>query len=233
VVLAADNSGYAGQRYLLLEHVDGLPWRDVRARLDDRQLTVAHEQIANAVLSLQSISFSSFSELDRQGQPSGQRLVDALHRRVRLRVVGGRARDVCHQLLDRNAELFTDSQFPTLCHDDLHHNNLLFRKRRGLWELAGLLDWDKAWAGPAESDIARMEFWDDMTGPAFWRVYRAAVPAAEGYRERSSIHQLLWCLEYQDRSARHAADTAALARRLGVAGSDITDSHHLTLQESP
>ena len=231
-VLAADNTGYAGRRYLLLEHLDGVPWQQVRPQLDARQIATASEQIADAVLCLQTVSFPSFGELDRRARPAGVSLLDALRRRAQLRVVDGRARDAFLRLLDRNAQLFTGQQRPTLCHDDLHHGNLLFRDRGGRWELAALLDWDKAWAGPAESDLARMEFWDDMTGPAFWRVYRAAVPAADEYRERALIYQLLWCLEYADGSARHAADTAALARRLGLATSDLSDSHHLTFQES-
>lgn len=120
-------------------------------------------------------------------------------------------------MLDRNAGLFARPDPPTLCHDDLHHDDVLFRRRcDGGRELAGLLDWDEAWAGPAESDIARMAFWDDMTGPGFWSVYRAAVPARDGQPERSLIHQLLWCLEYDDGSPRHAADTAALRRELAV-----------------
>jgi aminoglycoside phosphotransferase (APT) family kinase protein len=231
-VLAADNTGHHGRRYLLLEHLDGVPWRQVRPTLDLGQVAAAEEQIAGAVVSLQSIGFDSFGELDGNAEPAGQNLLDALHARAELRMVGSRERDTFHSLLDRDAELFRGPQLPTLSHDDLHHGNLLFRERQGRWELAGLLDWDKAWAGPAESDIARMQFWDDMTGPGFWRVYRAAVPAAEGHRQRSLIYQLLWCLEYQSGSARHAADTATLARRLGVASSDIKDSHHLTLQES-
>jgi aminoglycoside phosphotransferase (APT) family kinase protein len=232
VVLAANNTGDAGRRYLLLEHVEGVPWRHLRSTLDPRQVAAAHQEIARAVLTLQSVELPSFGEIDHQGKPVGRTLLDALHSRAELRVVDIRAREVFHRLLDQNAELFTTPQSPTLCHDDLHHGNLLFRARSGHWELAGVLDWDKAWAGPAESDLARMEFWDDMTGPAFWRVYRAAVPAADRYRERSLIYQLLWCLEYQSGSARHAADTAALTRKLGVASSDIRDSHHLTLQES-
>jgi aminoglycoside phosphotransferase (APT) family kinase protein len=217
-VVAADYTGYAGWRYLLLEHVTGVPWQQVRPMLGPRQIAAAHEQIANAVLSLQSVSFDSFGELDQRGRPAGRGLLDALHRRAELRVQDSRAREAFHRLLDTNADLFTGAQSPTLCHDDLHHGNLLFRERQGHWELAGVLDWDKAWAGPAESDIARMEFWDDMTGPGFWRVYRTAVPADEEYRERASIYQLLWCLEYPSRSARHAADTAALRRRLGLTG---------------
>ena len=215
-VLAADNSGHAGRRYLLLEHVEGTSWQQVRPQLKPSQIAAAHRQMADAVLSVQSIGFGSFGELDRQGRPGSQGLLDALGHRAELRVVDSRARDSFHRMLDRNAALFTGPQVPTLCHDDLHHGNVLFRDRRGHWELAGLLDWDKAWAGPAESDIARMAFWDDMTGPEFWRVYRAAVPATDGQHERSLIYQLLWCLEYDDGSPRHAADTAALERRLGI-----------------
>jgi aminoglycoside phosphotransferase (APT) family kinase protein len=231
-VLAVDDIGQFGRRYLLLDHLEGVPWRQVRPTLEPRQVAAAHGQIAEAVLSMQSVGFGSFGELDGNGAPGGQNLLEALHARAELRLVGSRERDTFHSLLDRDAELFRGPQLPTLCHDDLHHGNLLFRDRRGRWELSGLLDWDKAWAGPAESDIARMQFWDDMTGPDFWRVYGAAVPAAEGHRQRSLIYQLLWCLEYPSGSARHAADTAALARRLGVASNDIKDSHHLTLQES-
>ena len=61
-----------------------------------------------------------------------------------------------------------------------------------------------------------MAYWDDMTGPGFWETYRVAVPAGPGEPERTAVYQLLWCLEYDDGSARHAADTATLARRLGV-----------------
>jgi aminoglycoside phosphotransferase (APT) family kinase protein len=104
-----------------------------------------------------------------------------------------------------------------LVHDDLHHANVVFTARAGDCVLTGVLDWDKAWAGPGESDVARMAFWDDMTGPAFWQTYRAARPTTPGERERMLVHQLLWCLEYDVRTSRHLADTAAVCDRLGVA----------------
>lgn len=119
------------------------------------------------------------------------------------------------RLLDREAGRFAGLTRSTLCHDDLHHGNVVFRPAGDSWRLAAVLDWDKSWAGPGESDVARMAFWDDMTGPAFWAVYRDAVPVADGEPGRAPIHQLLWCLEYDEGSARHAADTAALRRRLG------------------
>jgi len=215
-VLAVDESGRAGWRYLLREYLDGVPWRQVRPQLDVSQVEAAHQQIAAAVVSLQRVQFNSFGELDQAGRPQGLSLVDALHGRANLRIADPAARTRFHQLLDRDAGLFTDPQQPTLCHDDLHHDNVLFSRRGRVWELAGILDWDKAWAGPAESDLARMAFWDDMTGPGFWQVYRSAMPSTDGQARRSLIYQLLWCLEYADASARHAADTAALVCKLAT-----------------
>ena len=103
-----------------------------------------------------------------------------------------------------------------MCHDDLHHDNVLFRMSPDGWRLVALLDWDKAWAGPAESDVARMAFWDDMTGPGFWEVYRDVNETDDNAAQRARIYQLLWCLEYDDDSARHAADTTRLRRLLAV-----------------
>jgi hypothetical protein len=80
-----------------------------------------------------------------------------------------------------------------------------------------VLDWEKAWAGPDDSDLARMAFWDDMTGPGFWGAYRAAVPEDDGSARRALVHQLLWCLEYAVRTPRHQRDTAAVCAALGVA----------------
>jgi aminoglycoside phosphotransferase (APT) family kinase protein len=214
-VLAVDTSYRAGPwQYLLLEHVDGLEWRHVSSLLSDDEVRPAHRQIATALLAIQSVAFSSFGELDDRGDPVGDDLLSAVRHRAELRIEDEHARRSFNQLLDREAGLFVGGQVPRLCHDDLHHANLIFRASRGGWRLAGVLDWDKAWAGPGESDVARMAFWDDITGPGFWEVYRAAVPEVEGESQRRLVYQLLWCLEYDDTSARHRADTEALRREL-------------------
>jgi aminoglycoside phosphotransferase (APT) family kinase protein len=216
-VLAVDVSYRAGPwRYLMQEHVDGVEWRHIRPQLDDKQVAAAHRQTAEAVLAVQSVRFGSFGELNARGEPTGTNLLDGLRHRAELRIADMGRRELFFDLLERVADLFTSTEAPTLCHDDLHHANVIFQSDNGGWKLAGLLDWDKAWAGPAESDIARMAFWDDMTGPGFWQVYRAGVSAEEGQAERALVYQLLWCLEYDDDTPRHRADTAKLCRRLGV-----------------
>lgn len=216
-VLAADTSFRDGPwAYLLQEHVSGRQWREVRPLLDSEQVKAAHREIAAAVLAVQSVHFGSFGELDRSCKPAGTDAPDALRERARLRIARPGAYDLFLAVLEREVDLFEQEHAATLCHDDLHHANVVFRSDGGAWHLAALLDWDKAWAAPPESDIARMAFWDDMTGPGFWEVYRAAVPASPGAETRALIYQLLWCLEYDVESARHAADTSDLCRRLGV-----------------
>jgi Ser/Thr protein kinase RdoA (MazF antagonist) len=51
--------------------------------------------------------------------------------------------------------------------DDLHGHNILFQYDLGKWRLATILDFDKAWAGHAESDLARLEIWKGMASEAF------------------------------------------------------------------
>jgi aminoglycoside phosphotransferase (APT) family kinase protein len=216
-VLAVDTSYRAGPwQYLLQEHVPGREWRHVRPLLGDDQVQTAHRQIAEVVLAIQSVRFDGFGELDRQARSAGGTLLDGLRRRAELRIPRPDHREAFFDLLDREQDLFAEPGPATLSHDDLHHGNVVFAAERDGWRLAGILDWDKAWAGPAESDVARLAFWDDMTGPAFWATYRAATPATPGEPRRALVHQLLWCLEYDLGSARHAADTAALGHRLDV-----------------
>jgi aminoglycoside phosphotransferase (APT) family kinase protein len=216
-VLAVDTSYRNGPwSYLLQEHVDGVEWRRLRPHLAPEEVRAAHRDIATAVVAMQSLRFTSFGELNAAGQPAGEDLLSALHRRAQLRVADPGRRATFMDLLDRKSSLFANQMRSTLCHDDLQHTNLIFRAGRAGWQLAAVLDWDKAWAGPPESDIARMSFWDDMTGAGFWEVYEAAAPPAEGRSERALVYQLLWCLEYPVSTPRHRADTASVCRRLGV-----------------
>jgi aminoglycoside phosphotransferase (APT) family kinase protein len=203
-------------QYLLQQHVAGVPWRWLRPRLDSTQLGKAHRQIAAAVLAVQSVQMPSFGELDSRGLPAGTDLLSAVRQRAGLRILDRHRRVLFAEALDQRAELFADPGRPTLSHDDLHHENVLFHPASAGVRLVALLDWDKAWAGPAESDVARMALWDDMTGPDFWATYRAAVPYAEGADERAMLYQLLWCLEYDAPTARHRSDTLKLCQRLGL-----------------
>ena len=215
-VLAAGTAPAVGPwSYLLTEQLDGVEWRSLRPRLSEAGVRSAHRQIATAVLACQSIRFGSYGQLDRDGRPDDDDLGSALRLRARLRTAPSRIA-LAEEVLEREAGLFaTPTQAPTLTHDDLHHANLLFTMQGDSPRLAGILDWDKAWAGPPESDVARMAWWDDMTGPGFWEVYGDGARSDRQAR-RWLVHQLLWCLEYPVSSARHRCDTVDLCHRLGL-----------------
>ena len=214
-VLAAQRGADGSPAYLLHLHVDGVPWAQVHPTLGAADVRSVHRRFAEAVLALQGVPVTGFGELDAAARPEGVDVGAALRRRARLLIGDPRNRALVEALLDREADLLRDSR-PTLTHDDLHSGNVVLTGERGHWQLAGIIDWDKAWAGPAESDVARMAFWDGMSGPGFWEVYRAAVPADESWPRRALVHQLLWCLEYDVATERHRADTAAVARALGM-----------------
>jgi aminoglycoside phosphotransferase (APT) family kinase protein len=200
--------------YLVQRSVDGTPWRELRPRLGEDEVRSVHRRLAEVVLALQSVRPAGFGDLDAAGRPAGDDLRTALHRRTDRLVADPADRAEVHALLDREPDVL-DGAGATLCHDDLHAENVLLARGGGGWRVTAVLDWDKAWAGPAESDVARLAFWDGMTGPGFWQVYRAAVPEAPGWPRRALLHQLLWCLEYDVGTDRHRADTAAVRAALG------------------
>jgi aminoglycoside phosphotransferase (APT) family kinase protein len=85
---------------------------------------------------------------------------------------------------------------PTLCHEDLNPYNLVFEIRNGRPELTGVLDFESAWAGTSESDLARLELWRLSTGSALRAGYTEVATVADEYEARRPLLQLLWCLEY-------------------------------------
>jgi aminoglycoside phosphotransferase (APT) family kinase protein len=215
-LLAVDTTRWLrGWAYLLAEHVDGVPWRQEAAELDPERRKTVHRDLAASVLALQSVTLPAFGAL---GTASGSQpdLATAVRQRADQRVRDPRRRDLIGDLLERDAGAFVVRARPVLTHDDLHHGNVLVREQDARWTVVAVLDWDKAWAGPGEWDVARMAFWDDMTGRSFWETYRAARPLAPGEDHRRLIYQLIWCLEHEWPHERHRADTAALCHLLGV-----------------
>src|SRR5262249_39362179 len=120
-------------------------------------------------------------------------------------------------VLASRREFFEQVTQAVLCHDDLHHYNVLVRHDRGSWKLAGILDFDKAWSGHAETDLARLDFWDDMMGDGFRQGYAMPPVYEASYERRRPIYQLLWCLEYAVETPRHLADLRRVCQELDIA----------------
>jgi hypothetical protein len=204
-------------RYLIRAAVAGYEWASIRAHLSAKEFADAQTQIGDAVAQIHAISFSVFGELAANGQVQEyETYLPALCQRAANTIRSQRLRDLFQSVVNENADIFADVGKPALCHEDLHGHNLLFRKVQQGWQLATILDFDKAWAGCPETDLARMDLWARMTSAHFWQAYRVRHIVSELYEIRKPIYQLLWCLEYARLTEKHLADTNRLCQMLGV-----------------
>ncbi len=204
-------------RYFIKTHIPGQEWAAARRQMTGAELSDAYRQIGSAVAQLHMIHFPAFGELTADGSVQGDEPYPAaLQEHAQAIIRNARLRELFFSALERQRPLFLDVRGASLCHEDLHKHNILFRRDRGRWRLATILDFDKAWAGHHETDLARLELWRGMTRAEFWGPYEAICPIAPPYRERRALYQLLWCLEYARPTAEHLADTQRLCRELGL-----------------
>lgn len=217
-VLAVDTSCQAWPwRYFIKTYIPGQEWAAARRQMTGEELSDAYRQIGSAVAQLHTIHFPTFGELAANGDVQGdQPYPTALQAHARAIIRSARLRDLFCSALEQQQPLFLDVRGASLCHEDLHMHNILFRRDQGRWRLATILDFDKAWAGHHETDLARLELWHGMTSTEFWTTYKAICPIAPLYGERRALYQLLWCLEYARPTAEHLADTQRLCRELGL-----------------
>jgi aminoglycoside phosphotransferase (APT) family kinase protein len=217
-VIACDTTFQAWPwRYLILTYLPGTEWRLLRRRLPEAEKALAYREIGAAVGQLHSIEFPDFGLIDGNGQvsqsdPSG---LAALRKHAARIIPTPRLQEAFLAALEQHSTCFEQMPGAGLCHEDLHHSNILFTKRAEQWRLAAILDFDKAWAGPTESDLARLEIWRGMTSPDFWDSYRALRTVDDGYLQRRPIYQLLWCLEFARSTPDHLADTRRVCQELG------------------
>lgn len=204
-------------RYFIRRHVPGQEWAKVCKDLDTQELSDAYQQVGNAVAQLHTIRFPGFGEIASDGSvQAGNNCAAAIAERARLVIKNVRLCDLFLETLEQRAKLFADVGDASLCHEDLHRYNILFQQHQGRWRLATILDFDKAWAGHHESDLARLEFWRGMTSKEFWSAYSAIHPLDPLYQQRRLVYQFLWCLEFAKPSAEHLADTRRLCEELGI-----------------
>jgi aminoglycoside phosphotransferase (APT) family kinase protein len=202
---------------LLKTYIKGEEWRHVREWLDPDQQRHANEQIGAAVAQIHSIKFSAFGELNDAVAPTGsEAFLPSFRERAVRSIRNPRLLELFLKLVEDRVPLFANIENACLCHEDLHHRNLLFRRNREQWELATVLDFEKAWAGHHEIDLARLEFWDGMVGDGFCAAYHTIHQVDPLYKQRRPIYQLLWCFEYAAATSRHLADTQRLCLQLGL-----------------
>ena len=204
-------------RYLIRTALPGTEWAAVRSQMSAAEQASAYRQIGEAAAQLHQIGFPAFGEIDadcRVAQP-GASCLSALEQHAARILPNPRLLEAFLAALAKRARWFEQAQGASLCHEDLHGYNILFNQQAGQWHLSAILDFDKAWAGHAETDLARLEIWRGMTSPDFWAAYRALRPVEEGYLQRRPVYQLLWCLEYARTTRQHLADTRRVCQELG------------------
>ncbi|WP_449397185.1 phosphotransferase family protein [Devosia riboflavina] len=212
MIAADDSQSQVLFRYSVQTRLSGEEWFTRRGRLDDGDRERALANLGDVVARLHQPllpGFGTFAE--NRGQDCLAGLKDHARRIIR---------EQNHaawftELLDRKADLWTGTIMPAITHDDLHGFNVLFHPDRPV-EVSGILDFDKAWSGPAESDLARMELWRGMSSPYFLAAYRNRIPEMAGYDERRPFYQLLWCLEFAQSTPDHLKTTNALLSMLGL-----------------
>jgi Ser/Thr protein kinase RdoA (MazF antagonist) len=204
-------------RYLIRTHIPGQEWAVVRQRMSAEELSGAYRQLGEAVAQLHTIRFPAFGELAADGSVRGEgTYLAALRAHAEGCIKSQRLRDLFHSALEKRRHLFLGVRDAGLCHEDLHQHNILFQARQGRWRLATILDFDKAWAGHPETDLARLDLWTGMTSQEFWEAYEAICPVDPLYGERRPIYQLLWCLECAWPTPEHIADTRRVCKELGL-----------------
>lgn len=203
-------------RYLIKTYIPGQEWAAVREQMNEEELSSAYQQIGMAVAQLHTIQFPTFGELATDGSVQGDdSYLTAFTQRASRSIIGPHSRKLFLSVLDEHRQLFLDVHRASLCHEDLHKHNILFQHRQGQWRLATILDFDKAWAGHHEIDLARMEFWRGMTNNEFLRLYEGICPVEPQYKLRRPIYQLLWCLEFAQPTEEHLRDTQRLCAQQG------------------
>ena len=204
-------------RYLIMEYSPGVQWAAALPQMDDAEKRYAYRRLGRAVAELHSLTFSAFGELGDAATPdSPLPYLQTLANRARERIRDEAKAALFLNLLQERASLFAGVSRPCLCHDDLHKHNILFHNEGGEWQLSAILDFDSAYAGHHESDLARLDLWRGMMGPGFQDAYSEVLPISPMYKERRPIHQLLWCLEYEANTPEHHEDTRRLYGQLGI-----------------
>lgn len=211
MIAADDTCSRIPLRYSIQSRLKGRTWFATRGGLGEHESRLVLTDLGEIVGRLHQPILPSFGDLTDPKEPN---CAVALETHATKIIANPKLRDQFLRLLSASSGLWAGLK-AGITHDDLHGFNILL-KTGGTPRVSGVLDFDKAWSGPVESDLARMELWQGMTSPAFLRAYRRLVPELPGYADRQPFYQLLWCLEFAQNTLEHLATTNQLAARLGM-----------------
>ncbi len=91
-------------------------------------------------------------------------------------------------LFTENAPLFESVQSPALVHADLWEGNVLAQRKNGAWEIAAIIDGDRAYFGDLDYDFANP--W--MINEHFLEGYGPAPADTPDRQKKNKLYRLLW-----------------------------------------
>lgn len=202
-------------QYLVTTYLSGEQWSDFQVRQSGAERRALFAALGTTVGQLHSMRFPTCGEIAPSGNVTGgTSYYTALQERARRRIVRPAHMELFLSVLQEHHSLFEGFLIGVLCHEDLNPSNLLVQKLATGEPSLAVIDFDSAWAGCAELDLARLEFWRGMMGDGFWEAYRTQAPLSDAYPQRRPIYQLLWCLEYARPTVQHFRDTAHVCEEL-------------------
>ena len=96
--------------------------------------------------------------------------------------------DAIRELFTKNASLFETVREPVLVHADLWEGNVLARQKNGVWEIAAIIDGDRAYFGDLDYDFANP--W--MINEHFLEGYGPAPADTPDRQKKNKLYRLLW-----------------------------------------
>jgi aminoglycoside phosphotransferase (APT) family kinase protein len=176
-VLHAEPDGHdGGPPFMVMELVEGITFRELRRTADDAAVAEAAFSVGQALAGIAAHRFPRAGTFDSEldlgpwyvdGPSPIPRLVDLLLSSPNLRRrMNGALADRMHALAwgwaGRLAELDGD---PRLVHADLSSTNVLVRCVDGRWRVAGVIDWELAFAGSPMWDVGSFVRYDRRARP--------------------------------------------------------------------
>lgn len=230
-VLAAgfDRSAIDGD-YLLMTHLDGEPWKQLRPALGAGDQARLRTDLGRLVRGLHHIRGSSFG-YPYADPPAGA----AASWRTAFE---GMLADVCADARRFGAPLPVDPEevlalvrargrlldqvtAPSLVHFDLWEGNILLAEREGRLEITGILDGERSFWGDPLADLVSTALFDDITrDPAFLAGYRPA-PLTPDERRRIAMYRAYLALIVLIEGVPRGYDPQARAPLTALAATDL------------
>ncbi len=227
--LAADDSGkLLPFRYSVMTRLEGERLALCEERMSESELVAIWREVGAQMGLIHQIPMEAFGYI-ADGRltlraDSNRAYMDRRWRRnlAQFRELGGEASlsEAMDAQWSERCELLELCAAPKLCHYDIHPGNLMAKRAGDAWRLAGLFDFEDAFAGDPLLDLAKCVHFARVGAAARWRGLLAGYGAIDrpDWKETIELYRLYQAVEYWDWIAflrRPASECAAALAGIG------------------